>query len=62
MEITNAIPVNAAMLPEYSGQTALPLYLAPANDSYPELDVTDQDDIVLWGVLRTLSINSAAKA
>ena len=25
--------------------------LIPANDEYPELDITDQEDTVIWGVV-----------
>ena len=27
------------------------LFLVPANDEYPELDITEQEDAVLWGVV-----------
>lgn len=37
------------------------VFLVPANEEYPELDITEQEDVMVWGVVYAIhKVDSAA--
>lgn len=43
--------VEGEMTVKYLAKKNGRVLLAPANDEYPELDITEQEDAVIWGVV-----------
>jgi DNA polymerase V len=43
--------VEGELTVKYFAQKNGKVFLIPANDAYPELDITEQEDAVIWGVV-----------